>query len=338
MRHMQEKSQYWQSIRGISMLAIVLIHCGAAMNMPFASFDGTYYLFIRSLYSFAVATLFFMAGKFTKIENGNRGAYYIKRFKRILIPYLVWPGIYLLFGIIRGTRYSAWQIIVILFTGGAGIPFYYSVVLLYFTILSPLFARMIKQKTQVLLYMSVGCTLVLMTSGYFVQYFTGNAGWIKLTPIWLGFYVAGMLQGEKKLKTKSTQYRAWIIWIVAFIIQLVETYILLQNDRLADIAYSQWHFGAFLYAAATINLMLAMEKSGWSNKTMACIGDNSYGIYFVHCLFLALMTGVLNRIHFAFPLPILRIIQFSVAVSGSLIIIYILKKCLKKHTNAWFGV
>lgn len=285
MQNVREKSQYWQSIRGISILAVVLIHCGTTTNMPFAFGEGTYYLFIRSMYNFAVSTLFFMAGKFTKIENGNCNAYYIKRFKRILIPYLVWSVIYLLFGIIRGIKYSFWKIIVILFTGGAGIPFYYSIVLFYFTLLSPLFAKMMKQKCQGLLYMSIGCTLILTIGGYFVQQFTGNAGWIKLTPIWLGFYVAGMLQGERKLKTRSTQCQAWIIWIVAYIIQVVESYVLLQNVRLADIAYSQLRLGAFLYAAATINLMLAMESQLCVRKSLAYIGDRSYGIYFIHCIF-----------------------------------------------------
>lgn len=336
MQIVQKKRKYWQSIRGICMLVIVLIHCGTTTELPFTSFDGTYYFFIRSFYSFAVSTLFFMAGKFTKISHGDMRGYFKKRLKRILLPYLVWSGIYLLFGVVRGNRYSEIEIIRILLTGDASIPFYYSVVLLSFTLLTPVFLRLIEWKR--LLYLCIGGTITFMTGGYCSQYFAGNVVWVKLTPIWLCFYIAGLQQGNGVLHHSSTVQQAAIIWISAYVIQIIETFFLLQNEKLAAIAYSQWHFGAFLYAAATINLMLAVEKRLWFRKSLAYIGDRSYGIYFIHCLFLSILAGILNRIHIAFPLPILRALQFATAVGGSLIVIFVLKKSLRRHACSWFGV
>lgn len=69
------KNQYWQMIRGVCILAVVMIHCpqGAVGE------DRIVWLITRQLINFPVATFIFMAGYFvnpTKVDKKwliNRG-------------------------------------------------------------------------------------------------------------------------------------------------------------------------------------------------------------------------------------------------------------------------
>ena len=61
-----QKSQYWQVVRGICILAVIAIHCPQGT-------DGDLYtwLGIRQFIDFPVALFIFMAGYFVKPEKVN---------------------------------------------------------------------------------------------------------------------------------------------------------------------------------------------------------------------------------------------------------------------------
>lgn len=56
------KRTYWQSIRGICILAVVLIHALGGYN--YVDVDDTAFILLRQIINFAVATFIFMAGYF----------------------------------------------------------------------------------------------------------------------------------------------------------------------------------------------------------------------------------------------------------------------------------
>lgn len=63
---MKEKREYWQSIRGISIWAVVLIHSLGGFN--YSTGYGTEFVVLRKIINFAVATFVFMAGCFMNVD------------------------------------------------------------------------------------------------------------------------------------------------------------------------------------------------------------------------------------------------------------------------------
>ena len=46
---------YWQFIRGIAIVCVILIHCKSVIALDFDSFDSVFYLVCRNLINFSVA-------------------------------------------------------------------------------------------------------------------------------------------------------------------------------------------------------------------------------------------------------------------------------------------
>ena len=67
----RQKSEYWQMIRGICILAVIMIHCPTGQEY---SINETYaWLVLRQVIIFPVSLFIFMAGYFVntdKIEHG----------------------------------------------------------------------------------------------------------------------------------------------------------------------------------------------------------------------------------------------------------------------------
>ena len=64
---MERKREYWQSIRGICILAVVLIHSLGGFDYS-VGYD-TEFIVLRQVINFAVATFVFMSGYFVPVEK-----------------------------------------------------------------------------------------------------------------------------------------------------------------------------------------------------------------------------------------------------------------------------
>jgi len=63
---MKEKREYWQSIRGICILAVVLIH--SLGGFDYSTDYNTAFIILRQIINFAVAIFVFMAGYFVDVD------------------------------------------------------------------------------------------------------------------------------------------------------------------------------------------------------------------------------------------------------------------------------
>lgn len=63
---MKEKREYWQSIRGICILAVVLIH--SLGGFDYFTCYNVEFVILRQIINFAVATFVFMAGYFVNTD------------------------------------------------------------------------------------------------------------------------------------------------------------------------------------------------------------------------------------------------------------------------------
>lgn len=66
---MQKKTNYWQIIRGICILAVILIHCPSGAGYATTSMEFHSWLVFRQVINFPVAVFVFMSGYFTNINR-----------------------------------------------------------------------------------------------------------------------------------------------------------------------------------------------------------------------------------------------------------------------------
>lgn len=64
---MQRKREHWQNVRGICILAVVLIHSMGGFD--YSTGHMTEFILTRQIINFAVATFVFMSGYFTPVEK-----------------------------------------------------------------------------------------------------------------------------------------------------------------------------------------------------------------------------------------------------------------------------
>lgn len=63
---MEKKREYWQAVRGICILAVVLIHSLGGFDYSIGY--GVEFVILRQIINFAVATFIFMAGYFVNVD------------------------------------------------------------------------------------------------------------------------------------------------------------------------------------------------------------------------------------------------------------------------------
>ena len=185
-RQITKKSQYWQMVRGICILAVIMIHCPSGQN--YTDLDYTVWVILRQFINFPVAMFIFLAGYFMTPEKtqGDYKTFLFKRGVRLLLPYLVWSCIYLFkTAIFDGITLR--HIVYALICGKAATPFYYIVVMIQLTIITPWLVRRRKKR------------MYLITPAYLVIIYTYNivTGTVPLLyetlfPAWFFFYLLGM--------------------------------------------------------------------------------------------------------------------------------------------------
>lgn len=336
-----QKSSYWQGIRGLCIVMVVLIHCSANAS---GSGEEIYYMLVRNLINFPVAVFFFISGYFVNWEKYKEASgceQTRKRLIRLLVPYFIYSLGYYVLRTILGERLGILQLCKHLLFGTIATPFYYILVLAFFTLITP-FLISINKRRKALLCLVLVCSILL--GGAYIIQLNGMNIWfyLKYSIIWLPFYYGGILvkRGDFRIpSSKSCKIYGWIF--LAFFVQLIECLVLLRTEGGNSIAYSQIRFSGLLYAAVVVILFCSCrdskQKWQWSQKFVE-LGDASYGIYFIHYAYLMLINGILQCFQIQLALPILRIGQCVLSLMLSMVTIKFLKCIGKNKSMLLFGV
>ena len=208
--------------------------------------------------------------------------------------------------------------------GKSAAPFYYIVVLVQLTIITPWLIKIIKQD-------GIVCRILwLVTPIYLVyvyvwNYLTGGSPCLYETvfPAWFGFYYMG-IQVRCGRKFKCGGYGV----IAALLISCIEALVLKTLGFNLSFCTSQIRVGSFLYSVVMIGWLL--EKSKSSNKEcclLSKIGDCSYGIFYIHMLVLTLVSKFVAFDNWY----VSWIIQFTLTSIISFGIVYAGQKLFKNH-------
>ena len=282
-----KKSQYWQMVRGICILAVIMIHCPSGQN--YTDLDYTAWIVLRQFINFPVAMFIFLAGYFITPEKtqGDYKTFLFNRgWVRLLLPYLVWSCVYLFkTAIFDGTTFR--HIVYALICGKAATPLYYIVVMIQLTIITPWLVRHRKG------------WMYLITPVYLLIIYTYNIAtgtvpllYETLFPAWFFFYLLGM-------DCRSGNIGKWIkkiniYWVaIALFISIAEAFILKIAGCADGFVISQIKFGSFMYAAA-LALWLQNKKTESGRNVLSITGDYSYGIFYCHMLILWVVRKVIE--------------------------------------------
>ena len=274
-------------VRGICILAVIMIHCPSGQN--YTDLDYTVWVVLRQFINFPVAMFIFLAG-FFMIPEKTQGDYKTFLFKRggvrLFFPYLVWSCIYLLkTAIFDGITLR--HIVYALICGKAATPFYYIVVMIQLTIITPWLLRHRKK------------WMYLVTPAYLVILYTYNimTGTVPLLyetlfPAWFFFYLLGMDCRSGNIGNWTNKIN--ICWVaIALLVSIAEAFILKIVGCADGFVISQIRFGSFMYAALFAFWLLKKENKSERN-ILSITGDYSYGIFYCHMLILWVVRKVIQ--------------------------------------------
>ena len=137
MRVSKEQSYKIQLLRGIAIIAVVLIH-----NTP----SGLMQVYVRPVLNFAVAMFIFISGLLSSIEKWSPW----RRIWKVLVPYFIWTMIYTILHNYHFVKDIPLLFLKNLITGKSEAIMYYVFVYCQLTLLIPLINKLAKSKYQFL--------------------------------------------------------------------------------------------------------------------------------------------------------------------------------------------
>ena len=342
-------------IRGISMLGVVAIHIGSQyLSNP------TPNLFLLAIYEivsrFSVPIFFFISafGLFYKInldENFDYIKFLRRRFKAVLIPYLIWSVLYIVHdNFFYGSGIPNFNYALeILFFGLAKYQLYFLVILIWFYLLMPLWIKILKIITPKLF-------LLLLIAQIIFDYFSSYSvalyeftislpddSLLKLFLMWrmnyLVLHYAFIFLLGGFLAIHSEKFFAWISankkiifagFFATLIILLGYFYYLVLIKNFSPIAAINTAHqlsppGIFYTIAASIFFFMLFENFRFKKfyrETFSILGKNSFFIYLFHPLaitYINLLFAKLNLIITATNSIIFYLLTILISLAASLI-------------------
>lgn len=147
-------------------------------------------------------------------------------------------------------------------------------------------------------------------------------------PEWMLFYILGM--DCKHGVWNNIIKRVNGYWLTgALALSLTEAFVLMKVGCAAGFAASQIKFSSFLYAVVFTMTLIKKEKNVQRNM-LSLLGDNSYGIFFLHMLVLLVVQKVLNVIGLSKMWGVYFLLCFILSAVGSYLAVAIIKLIAEK--------
>lgn len=205
--------------------------------------------------------------------------------------------------------------------GKAAVPFYYIVVLLQLTIITPWLVRTIKAKSVLskLLWLGTPCYIIYL---YIWNFVVGMPPMLyeTLFPAWFVFYYLGLYV------RLGMKYKANIPVIVTMLILSCAEAFWLKNSGLNMSFYtSQITIGSFLYTIAIIGFLINKSSERYFNKNLLInIGNCSYGIFYIHILILMCVSKVIHFdgwiAYWSSKFMLTSLLSFSIVYLGQMLL------------------
>lgn len=309
---MQEKPRgridYITLLSVLSAYAVVQLHTNRCFWPYSPKPFWTSALVIECICGFCVP-IFFMISGATLIDYRERYStkeYFIKRFKRAFIPYVVWCYIGLLYNLLMGyTKIEEINLhkIIITVLSGDSIGIYWFFPILFGIYLSiPLFAAVEKPlRKNVFLYLIIASilvnTLVHFIRNVFHLDFTFSTS-VHVAASYLVYVLAGYWITHYDVN-KIVEILVYIMGLACVITQIIGTYYLSNNLGALDETYKGFeNFPCIMYSIAVFMLIKRIGPfmmRGGAGKLIKRISSYTLGIYLIHWYVLEILENLLVK-------------------------------------------
>lgn len=286
-----EKDRYFQFLRGILITLVILIHAMYENNNVYINCIN---IILRNVINFVVPMFIFISAYFAKKEKFNQRTYMKNRIKKLLIPLIMWSAFYSVVLFISNKNLGYKTVLKKFLTFTSAGHLYYLLVLLQLIIITPFLYKLLdNKKTKKILYLITPVYLIIVlvvniickTNVPYYQFYIFG---------WLLYYLIGL--EKEKIKASKNYIRICIILLIGCFINVI---IYLYNNKNYIYSVSQINITNMLYVCSLIPLIMYFDKRYKTNKVFNCfekIGDNSFGIYFLHMFILKLMNITFKRV------------------------------------------
>jgi len=264
------KNRYWQEIRGLCMLAVVMMHCPSAASYEIGTVTFKTYICFRQFINFPVAIFIFLSGYFAKKEIVSPSKYYLERAKKLLIPFVIWSVFYDAISIgenmMAGNHISWIRTAVYFLWGQACPPFYYIIALAQLTILTPVLMQIVQKGNRAVKILLWFVTPVYLLVLYICKISIGSKGipfstlYAALFPAWFGFYWLGICIRHKREYWEAMANKIAklsILWI-SIILCLGESVLWILGDFGVKFAMNQVRYTCHFYTFIIILMLLVV--------------------------------------------------------------------------------
>lgn len=332
---------YWQAVRGVCILAVIWIHTvsGATYLDGPEPLNYHSWLVLRQVVDFPVAVFIFLAGYFVNTAKVHPvKPWLIERGWRLLLPFAVWSAVYTAILAIHSDMSWA-KLGFNLITGRSAAHLYFILVLVQLVILTPLLVRAVRTRWWwallgvPLLHATVLTALALTAGGL-------PPGYESVFTAWFAFYYVGLRVRHVAPSWPSPRVAIGLA-AGALLVSVAAAYALITLGAPASWASSQLKISSQLYAFAIITLAFALKPQIpiASTGLLARIGDDSYGIYYVHMIWIIGLSPITKWIASATSvLVVAQLAQAVLTLILSIISMYVARRVLGRARAArWLG-
>ena len=278
-----KKNQYFQCIRGICIVSVIVIHLLSKQeNVMINNFN----IVLRVIVNFCVGVFIFLSGYFVNIEKTKNEPkkWIIERIKRIGIPFLIFSILAATIQMIKNGD-SIIKYIIHIILGTSSAQLYYIIVLMQLILVTPVLIKIIQSKN---IYIN-GIT-ILITPIYLIILAIANVKFNIQIPqyqtvffAWIIYYYLGIFYKINKGKINISINNAKIVFIGVFLITIISLISIYMYKFGINYSYitSQVRFLNMIYILYVIVVILKLENKFKNIKCLVKLGDISFGIYFI---------------------------------------------------------
>ena len=335
-------------IRAISMLGVIGIHVGSQYLMNPAANIHLVALF-EIVTRFSVPIFFFISafGLFLNLnlnEPFNYSNFLRRRFKAVLIPYLIWSAIYLIhdswyYGVpIADIGY----LLKVLFLGLTKYHLYFLVILIWFYALMPIWIEIVKRCTPKNLFILLALQIAFnYFSSYSVSFMTliynMSDGFLRdllfyRLNYWVLHYVFIFIFGgylavhkEKFFNfMQANKLKISVGFITSLLILLLHYYSIIYMQHLpAEAAVNTAHqlspAGIFYTILACVFWFMIFTYFIKNSIILQTLGKHSFFIYLVHPLVITYLSLIVGKLGFLMTAPV-AILFYIITTSVSILL------------------
>ncbi len=308
-----------ESLRTLACIMVILLHVSGPWLYKLNgvnAFTWSSVALIHSFTRFCVPVFLMITGTLLLKQNTSVLDFYKIRFSRILKPLLFWSIVYILiyvlFDFILGKSTSVFKVFEFAFDSlihGAAYHLWYMYLLIALYIFIP-FSSKIIQAIHIKYLLLVLITWFAMLS--LAQYYESNQ-YLQAFRFYLGYF-GYLVLGYFLNNLKMSKQFGISISIVLLILGLASTFIPAYNNYIhqnINMLNRSFYYLNTNVVVLAIGIFLFFKNIEFKSNLISKISKHSFGIYFIHLIFIML----LNKILAVSELPILLyILIFSGAV------------------------